>query len=82
MIIPYLKTTGEIKTPIVTSSVPLTLIDIMGDEGKIYEQIYGYINIVDNKEIFLNINDYYVDVNTKELKKKPQTQEFSKIQYL
>lgn len=83
MFIPYLKCNGTIKTPVVTSDKSLTLIDVMGEEeGEIYSQIYDYINIVDDREIFLNIMNYYVDIETKELKEKPKAVTTSEIQYL
>lgn len=73
MVIPYLKETGVIKTPIVTSDIPLTLEDIMGEEeGAIYSKIYDVINIKDDLDILYNIREYYVDIETKELKKKPE----------
>jgi len=80
MVIPYLKETGTIKTPVITSDTPLTLIDIIGEEeGKIYSAIYDVINIKDNMDIFYNIKDYYVDIVTKELKRK---QDINNIKYL
>lgn len=83
MVIPYLKETGAIKTPVVTSDTPLSLIDIMGEEeGKIYSAIYDVINIKDNPNIFYNIMDYYVDIETKELKKKPDIEYSRDITYL
>lgn len=79
MVITYLKETGEIKAPILTSDVPLTLIDIMGEEeGQIYSAIYDVINIEDNKDIFYHITDYCVDIETKQLRYKKR----SKIKYL
>ena len=82
MVIPYLKDTGEIKTPIRTSDIPLTLIDIMGEEeGRIYSKIYDVINIKDDLNILYNIQKYYVDIETKELKEKPEVKTMS-IQYL
>lgn len=79
MVITYLKETGAIKSPVLTSDVPLTLIDIMGEEeGKIYSAIYDVINIEDNQDIFHHIMDYYVDVETKQLRYKKR----SKIKYL
>lgn len=83
MVIPYLKETGVIKTPVVTSDIPLTLEDIMGEEeGAIYSKIYDVINIKDNQNIFYNIMDYYVDIETKELKKKPDIEYSRDITYL
>lgn len=82
MVIPYLKETGAIKTPVLTSKVPLTLEDIMGEEGKIYSTIYGVINIKDNLDIFHNIKDYYVDIDTQELRKKPDISYNQDIEYL
>lgn len=80
MIIPYLKETGTIKTPIITSDIPLTLVDILGEEeGPIYSEIYDVINIKDNMDIFYNIRDYYVDIATKKLKKKKS---INNIKYL
>ena len=71
MLITYLKQTGELVPPIMTSEVPLTLIDALGEEkGIIYGEIYDYINIKDNMDVFNNTNKYYVDINTKELKIK------------
>ena len=81
MVIPYLKKTGAIKTPIRTSEVPLTLVDILGEEGEIYSEIYDVINIKDNLDILYNIQKYYVDIETKELKEKPEVKTMS-IQYL
>lgn len=83
MVIPYLKATGAIKTPIVTSDTPLTLQDIMGEEeGNIYSTIYGVINIKDNPDIFYHILDYYVDTETKELRKKPEISYNQEIVYI
>lgn len=83
MVIPYLKATGAIKTPIVTSDTPLTLQDIMGEEeGNIYSTIYDVINIKDNPDIFYHILDYYVDIETQELKKKPEIAYNREIEYL
>lgn len=83
MVIPYLKANGAIKTPIRTSDKPLTLIDIMGEiEGAIYSEIYDVINIKDDLDILYNIKDYYVDVETKELKEKPKIKKINEIQYL
>lgn len=83
MVIPYLKETGTIKTPVMTSDVPLTLIDIIGEEeGTIYSEIYDVINIKDDLDILYNIRDYYVDIETKELKKKPSTTSNKSIMYL
>lgn len=83
MVIPYLKSNGTIKTPIRTSDKPLTLTDIMGEEeGLIYSEIYDVINIKDDLDILYNIQDYYVDVETKELKEKPKIKKINEIQYL
>lgn len=79
MVIPYLKETGTIKTPVITSDVPLTLVDILGEEeGQIYSAIYDVINIQDDSNILYHIMDYYVDIETKQLKYKKH----SKIKYL
>lgn len=79
MLITYLKQTGELVPPIMTSEVPLTLIDALGEEkGTIYSEIYDYINIKDNMDVFNNTNKYYVDINTKELKIK----QYDDIKYL
>jgi len=79
MLITYLKKTGELVPPIMTSKEPLTLVDALGEEkGKIYSEIYDYINIEDDMNIFNNTNQYYVDIDTKELKMK----QYSKIKYL
>ena len=83
MVIPYLKETGTIKTPVMTSDVPLTLIDILGEEeGIIYSKICDVINIKDDLNILYNIRDYYVDIETKELKKKPEVIKSQSIMYL
>lgn len=83
MVIPYLKETGAIKTPILTSDIPLTLEDILGEEeGKIYATIYDVINIKDNADIFYNIKNYYVDTDTKELRKKPEISYNQEIVYI
>ena len=83
MLITYLKETGELVAPIVTCDKPLTLSDIMGEEhGHIYSQIYDYINIQDNMEVFDNRKKYYVDIETKKLKLKPIAVTTSEIQYL
>ena len=83
MIIPYLKETGTIKTPVMTSDIPLTLTDVLGEEeGKIYSEIYEVINIKDDLNILYNIRDYYVDIKTKELKKKPEVIKSQSIMYL
>lgn len=83
MVIPYLKKTGTIKTPVATSDIPLTLIDIMGEEeGSIYSEIYDVINIKDDLDILYNIKEYYVDIETKELKKKPEIIKEKSIMYL
>ena len=69
MLITYLKETGELVPPILTSDTPLTLVDVLGEEkGNIYSLIYDYINIQDNMEVFNNTKKYYVDIETKELK--------------
>lgn len=79
MLITYLKQTGELVPPIMTSEVPLTLIDALGEEkGIIYGEIYDYINIKDNMDVFNNTNKYYVDINTKKLKIK----QYDDIKYL
>lgn len=83
MLITYLKDTGELVPPIATSDSPLTLEDVLGeDKAKIYSQIYDYINIVDNMDIFENFKKYYVDIETKKLKLKPIAVTTSEIQYL
>lgn len=83
MVIPYLKETGVIKTPVLTSDIPLTLEDILGEEeGAIYSKIYDVINIRDNSDIFYNIRDYYVDIETRELRKKPEISYNQDIEYL
>ena len=69
MLITYLKETGELVPPILTSDTPLTLVDVLGEEkGNIYSLIYDYINIQDNMEVFNNTKKYYVDIEAKELK--------------
>lgn len=79
MLITYLKKTGELVSPIMTSEEPLTLADAIGEEkAEIYGLIYDVINIVDNVDIFNNFKNYYVDTKTKELKNK----EVLSIQYL
>ena len=83
MLITYLKENGRIVPPIVTSTEPLTLIDVMGEElGGIYSSIYDYINIVDNTDIFDNVDKYYIDIESKELRLKPQNYNIDKIRYL
>lgn len=82
MVIPYLKETGAIKTPVLTSKVPLTLEDILGEEWTIYATIYDVINIKDNADIFYNIKNYYVDTETKELRKKPEISYNQEIVYI
>lgn len=82
MFITYLKQTGELVPPIMTSDIPLTLEDVLGDEkAKIYGVIYDYINIVDIPEIFDNTNKFYVDIETKELRRKPEV-DLTSIKYL
>lgn len=82
MFITYLKQTGELVPPIMTSDVPLTLEDVLGEEkGKIYSVIYDYINIIDMPEIFDNTNKFYVDIETKELRRKPEV-DLTSIKYL
>lgn len=83
MFISFFKDTGEITPPIMTSKESLTLNDVLGEEkGDIYSKIYDYINIVDDLEIYNNIRNYYVDVETKELKKKPEIIKEKSIMYL
>lgn len=82
MFITYLKQTGELVPPIMTSDIPLTLEDVLGEEkGKIYSVIYDYINIIDIPEIFDNTNKFYVDIETKELRRKPEV-DLTSIKYL
>lgn len=82
MFITYLKQTGELVPPIMTSDIPLTLEDVLGEEkGKIYGVIYDYINIIDIPEIFDNTNKFYVDIETKELRRKPEV-DLTSIKYL
>ena len=82
MFITYLKQTGELVPPIMTSDIPLTLEDVLGDEkAKIYSVIYDYINIIDIPEIFDNTNKFYVDIETKELRRKPEV-DLTSIKYL
>lgn len=82
MFITYLKQTGELVPPIMTSDIPLTLEDVLGDEkAKIYSVIYDYINIIDIPEIFDNTNKFYVDIETKELRRKPEV-DITSIKYL
>ena len=82
MFITYLKQTGELVPPIMTSDIPLTLEDVLGDEkAKIYSVIYDYINIIDIPEIFDNTNKFYVDIETKELRRKPEV-DMTSIKYL
>ena len=82
MFISYLKQTGELVPPIMTSDIPLTLEDVLGEEkGKIYSVIYDYINIIDMPEIFDNTNKFYVDIETKELRRKPEV-DLTSIKYL
>lgn len=82
MFITYLKQTGELVPPIMTSDIPLTLEDVLGEEkAKIYGAIYDYINVVDIPEIFDNVNKFYVDVETKELRRKPEI-DLTSIKYL
>lgn len=79
MLVTYIKKTGELVAPIMTSKEPLTLIDALGEEkGQIYSEIYDCINIEDNMDIFNNTQQYYVDIETKQLKYKKH----SKIKYL
>ena len=79
MLITYLKQTGELVPPIITSEVPLTLTDVLGEEkGAIYSAIYDYINIQDNMDIFNNTKGYYVNISTKELKLRQEKE----IKYL
>jgi len=71
MFISYLKANGELVPPIMTCEKPLTLREVWGEEkASIYEQIYDYINIEDNLEVIHNFKNYYVDLETKELKQK------------
>lgn len=72
MVITYFKDTGEITAPIITSSKPLTLKDIFTDKSDIFSRIYDVINVVDNMTLYNNIFNYYVDINTKELKLKEE----------
>lgn len=67
-----MKDTGEITSPIMTFKTPLTLKDIFKENAEIYSKIYDVINIVDNIEVYNNIYNYYVDINTKELKLKKE----------
>lgn len=70
MVITYIKETGEIVSPIQTSSEVLTMEDIFGEKASIMKNIYDVVNIVDNMDVFNNIFNYCVDVNTKEVKLK------------
>lgn len=80
MFISYLKSNGELVPPMMTSEISLTLKDVWGEEkARIYEPIYGFINISDNLEVMHNPKAYYVDVETKKLLRKSVT---DSIQYL
>ena len=48
------------------------------EEGAIYSKIYDVINIKDDLDILYNIREYYVDIETKQLRYKKR----SKIKYL
>lgn len=79
MVITYFKDTGEITAPIMTSNKPLNLADIFSEKAEIFSRIYDVINVVDNMALYNNIFNYYVDIETKELKlketfKQPQIQ--------
>ena len=80
MYITYLKKTGELVPPIMTSNEPLTIERVMGKEkADIYKEIYGYLNIIDNLDVIDHTKDYYVDIETKKLLKKSTS---DSIQYL
>lgn len=71
MFLTYLKNSGKLVPPMLTSDKSLTLEEVWGTEkAKIYEAIYDYINIEDELEIIYNPNNYYVDIETKKLKLK------------
>ena len=71
MYITYIKKTGELVPPIMTSEEPLTMEDVMGTEkANIYKEIYDYINVPDNMDIIDFTRRFYVDIETKELKEK------------
>ena len=83
MYITYFKDTGEITPPIMTCDRVVTLEDVYGEEkAKIYSKIYSYINIKDDMYVMNNIKNYYVDLETKELKEKPIKLEVKTIEYL
>lgn len=73
MVITYIKETGEIVSPIQTSDKALTIEDVFGEKAVIMSKIYDVVNIVDNMNVFNMIFNYYVDVETKELKLKENT---------
>lgn len=73
MVITYIKETGEIVSPIQTSDKALTIEDVFGEKAVIMSKIYDVVNIVDNMNVFNMIFNYYVDVETKELKFKENT---------
>ena len=70
MVITYIKETGEIVSPVQTSSKPLTMEDVFGEKASIMSNIYDVVNIVDNMDVFNSIFNYCVDINTKEVKLK------------
>lgn len=70
MVITYIKETGEIVSPVQTSSKALTMEDVFGEKAPIMSNVYDVVNIVDNMDIFNSIFNYCVDINTKEVKLK------------
>lgn len=70
MVITYIKETGEIVSPVQTSSKALTMEDVFGEKTSIMSNIYDVVNIVDNMDVFNSIFNYCVDINTKEVKLK------------
>ncbi|WP_195952276.1 hypothetical protein [Clostridium saudiense] len=73
MVITYIKETGEIVSPIQTSEKALTMEDLFEEKAVIMSKVYDVVNIVDNMNVFNMIFNYYVDVETKELKLKEET---------
>lgn len=62
MVITYIKKTGEIVAPVMTSPTALTLVEVIGKEKtEIFKDIYDVINIVDDRTLFDTIFNYKVE---------------------
>lgn len=74
MFVAYLKDTGELSTPIITCSREIYLQELY--EGERLEKFLNkckFLNIEDNYDIIARPRNYYVDLETKEIKLKDTT---------